>query len=99
MKINFLAGRVFVDDADLQMQCTEWQERTNTTRPSQATDVTPLARLVAEVAKGYLLPSTATDFGFVQPGQVSSGALVAMLGNSYSVVGRQNLYRAQAAPS
>ncbi len=99
VKINFLAGRVFVDDADLQMQCTEWQERTNTTRPSQATDVTPLARLVAEVAKGYLLPSTATDFGFVQPGQVSSGALVAVLGNSYSVVGRQNLGRAQAARS
>jgi hypothetical protein len=54
-------------------------------RPSQATDVTPVARLVEEVAKGYPLPATAADYGFAQPGQVSSGALVAMLGNSYSV--------------
>src|SRR5258707_14415351 len=28
---------------------------------------------------------TATDYGFAQPGQVTSGALVAVLGNSYSV--------------
>jgi transposase len=85
VKINFLAGRSFVDDADLQAQCVEWQERTNTMRPSQATDVTPVTRLVEEVAKGYPLPSTAADYGFAQPGQVTSGALVAVLGNSYSV--------------
>src|SRR5438105_1148628 len=85
VKINFLAGRLFIDDADLQAQCVEWQDSDNTTRPSQATDVTPASRLVEEVAKGYPLPSTATDYGFAEPGGVSSGALVAVLGNTYSV--------------
>ena len=85
MKGNFLAGRVFIDDADLQAQCAEWQARANTARPSQATDVPPLSRLVEEAAKGYPLPSTAADYGFAEPGRVSSGALVAVLGNSYSV--------------
>jgi len=85
VKINFLAGRSFINDGDLQVQCVEWQESDNATRPSQATDVTPLARLGEEVAKGYPLPSTAADYGFAEPGRVSSGALVAALGNNYSV--------------
>jgi transposase len=85
VKINFLAGRSFIDDADLQAQCVDWQERTNTVPPSQATDVTPVSRLAEEVAKGYPLPKTADDYGFAEPGQVSSGALVAVLGNHYSV--------------
>jgi len=85
VKINFLAGRSFINDADLQVQCTDWQDADNTTRPSQGTDVTPASRLVEEVAKGYPLPSTATDYGFAEPGRVSSGALVAALGNTYSV--------------
>jgi hypothetical protein len=85
VKINFLAGRSFVDDGDLRAQCVEWQEKSNTLRPSQATDVTPVTRLVDEVAKGYPLPSTAADYGFAEPGGVSSGALVAVLGNNYSV--------------
>jgi hypothetical protein len=85
VKINFLAGRSFIDDADLQAQCVDWQERTNTARPSQATEVTPVSRLVEEVANGYSLPKTAADYGFAEPGRVSSGALVAVLGNSYSV--------------
>jgi transposase len=85
VKTNFLVGRSFVDDADLALQCVQWQTRVNTERPSQATDVTPLARLVEEVAKGGTLPRTAADYGFAEPGKVSSGALVAVLGNSYSV--------------
>jgi transposase len=35
VKINFLAGRSFIDDADLQVQCVEWQDSDNATRPSQ----------------------------------------------------------------
>ncbi len=85
VKGNFLAGRSFINDADLQAQCLEWQDADNHTRPSQATDVTPASRLVEEVAKGYPLPKTAVDYGFAEPGRVSSGALVAMLGNTYSV--------------
>jgi transposase len=61
------------------------QAADNHTRPSQATDVTPASRLVEELAKGYPLPKTAADYGFAEPGRVSSGALVAMLGNTYSV--------------
>jgi Mu transposase, C-terminal domain len=53
--------------------------------PPQATDVTPLARLVEESAKGGMLPMTAADYGFAEPGKVSRGALVPALGNSYSV--------------
>jgi transposase len=85
VKTNFLVGRSFVDDADLAAQCVQWQTRVNTERPSQATDVTPLARLAEEVAKGGTLPMTAADYGFAEPGKVSSGAMVAVLGNSYSV--------------
>jgi transposase len=85
VKINFLAGRSFVNDADLQAQCLEWQDADNQARPSQATDVTPASRLVEEAAKGYPLPKTAADYGFAEPGRVSSGALVAVLGNTYSV--------------
>ncbi len=85
VKTNFLVGRSFVDDADLDAQCGQWQARVNTERPSQATDVTPLARLAEEIAKRGMLPLTASDYGFAAPGHVSSGAQVAMLGNSYSV--------------
>ena len=85
VKSNFLVGRTFVDDADLEAQCVQWQERVNTQRPSQATDVPPVARLAEEIAKGGTLPTTAADFGFAVPGRVSSGAFVAVLGNAYSV--------------
>src|SRR5215207_751010 len=84
-KTNFLVGRTFVDDADLEAQCLQWQLRVNTERPSQATDVTPLARLVEESAKGGTLPVTAGEYGFAEPGKVSRGALVPVLGNSSSV--------------
>jgi hypothetical protein len=84
-KTNFLVGRTFVDDADLEAQCDQWQARVNGQRVSQATDVTPLARLAEESAKGGTLPVTAVDYGFAEPGKVSRGAMVPILGNSYSV--------------
>ena len=84
-KTNFLVGRTFIDDADLEQQCLQWQARVNGERASQATNVTPLARLVDEIAKGGTLPMTASDYGFAAPGRVSNGALVAVLGNNYSV--------------
>jgi transposase len=86
VKGNFLAGREFADDADLAQQCTDWLEYANT-RPSQATDVPPVARLADEAAKGGALPASARagDYGFLHPGRVSAEALVAVLGNQYSV--------------
>jgi DNA replication protein DnaC len=41
--------------------------------------------LVEESATGGALPATAVDYGFAEPGKVSRGALVPMLGNNYSV--------------
>jgi hypothetical protein len=80
-----LVGRSFVDDADLEAQCGQWQTRVNTERVSQATDVTPLARLVEESARGGTLPITAGDYGLAEPGKVSRGAVVPVLRNNYSV--------------
>jgi transposase len=84
VKGNFLAGRDFADDADLAAQCAQWQGDANT-RPSQATDVAPLARVLEEAPKGGSLPATAHDYGFPHPGRVNAEALVAALGNQYSV--------------
>jgi transposase len=84
VKGNFLPGRVFADDADLAAQNAAWLEYANT-RASQATDVAPVTRLGAEAAQGGVLPATAADYGFAYPSQVSAEALVAVLGNRYSV--------------
>jgi hypothetical protein len=51
VKGNFLAGRVFADDADLGAQCAAWLTYANT-RPSQATDVAPGVRLADEATEG-----------------------------------------------
>src|SRR5260370_19011687 len=58
VKINFLAGRSFINDADLQVQCVEWQDSDNTSPPSQATHLTPAPRLAEEGATGHPTPST-----------------------------------------
>jgi transposase len=86
VKGNFLAGREFADDADLAQQTAAWLESANA-RPSQATDAPPLARLAEEAARGGPLPATAAggDYGFLHPGRVTAEALVAVLGNQYSV--------------
>jgi transposase len=86
VKGNFLAGRAFADDADLAQQTAAWLEYADA-RPSQATDVPPRERLAEEAARGGPLPATAAggDYGFLHPGRVTAEALVAVLGNQYSV--------------
>jgi len=84
VKGNFLAGRVFADDADLAAQAAAWREQANT-RPSAATGVPPCKRLPEEAAAGEALPATARDYGLCLAGQVSAESLVAVLGNRYSV--------------
>jgi transposase len=84
VKGNFLAGREFASDANLAQQCADWLAYANT-RASQATDLAPLARLVEEAATGGALPVAAADYGFLHPARVGSEALVAVLGNQYSV--------------
>ena len=84
VKGNFLPGRTFADDADLCVQAVHWQNEANT-RPSAATGCPPLDRLAEEAQSGGVLPGTAHDYGLFVPGQVSPEALVAVLGNRYSV--------------
>jgi transposase len=84
VKGNFLVGRAFLDDADLDRQVGDWQQQANT-RPSAATGLAPLQRLSAEAAQGGILPATAQDYGLLIAGQVSPEALVAVHGNRYSV--------------
>jgi transposase len=84
VKGSFLPGRSFADDADLVAQSAQWQETANT-RPNAATGVPPHERLAEEAAKGGMLPATARDYGLFLHGPVSAEALVAVLGNRYSV--------------
>jgi hypothetical protein len=84
VKGNFLAGRVFTDDADLAHQQAAWLTAVNT-RPSRATDLAPNDRLAEEAAKGGVLPDTAHDYGFLRSGRIGREALVAVEGNQYSV--------------
>ena len=84
VKGNFLPGRTFADEADLAVQTARWQEGANT-RPNAATGCPPTERLAEEALKGGALPATAYDYGLFLPGQVSPEALVAVLGNRYSV--------------
>ncbi|MEW5837157.1 MAG: IS21 family transposase [Pseudomonadota bacterium] len=84
VKGSFLSGRVFADDADLAVQQADWLDAVNT-RPSSATGVPPVERLPLEAARGDPLPATAQDYGFLHPSRVRADALVAVLGNQYSV--------------
>jgi transposase len=84
VKGNFLAGRDFADDPDLDRQAGEWLESVNT-RPSRATDVAPNDRLGEEAKQGGSLPTAAHDYGFFRPARVSREALVWVEGNQYSV--------------
>ncbi len=84
VKGNFLVGRRFADDADLAAQAATWVAQGNA-QPSQATGEIPVTRLSVEAAKGNPLPSTAHDYGILEPGVVSREALVAVHGNRYSV--------------
>jgi transposase len=84
VKGNFLAGRSFVDDADLVGQNDEWLHTANA-RPNAATSEPPNDRLRAEMAKGNPLPVTAADYGFPASAQANSESLVHVAGNTYSV--------------
>ncbi|MCL4508572.1 MAG: IS21 family transposase [Chloroflexi bacterium] len=84
VKGNFLVGRSFVDDVDLDQQCLDWLRSANC-RPSSATREPPILRLEAERAKGSPLPASATNYGFIESARVNREALVHVRGNVYSV--------------
>jgi len=84
VKGNFLVGRSFLDDADLERQNLEWLDAVNA-RPNSATGEPPILRLKAEEASGSVLPPTALDYGFAESARVNSESLVPVRGNAYSV--------------
>jgi hypothetical protein len=85
VKGNFIAGRIFHDDADLAEHCTQWLSHVNTERPSDATGKAPVVRLIEEQAAFGALPTTAQDYGFFDCVVVSREGLVAIETNRYSV--------------
>jgi transposase len=84
VKGNFLPGRGFADDADLASQASQWAADANV-RKNNATDEPPNDRLPMEAARGYKLPVTAADYGFLFSARVTTESLVHVRGNSYSV--------------
>jgi len=84
VKGNFLVGREFADDADLESQNREWLATANA-RANAATGQAPLERLKEEAAKGGRLPACACDYGFPESAQVTAQSLVHVAGNAYSV--------------
>ena len=84
VKGNFLPGRTFVDDADLEQQNADWLVGANA-RPSAATDEPPNLRLAQEALKGGKLPAEASDYALRESGQVSEESMVFHAGNAYSV--------------
>lgn len=85
VKANFLAGRTFHDDADLERECAVWLHRVNEERPSDATEQLPLALLGAERPHLKPLPATAPDYGVFDSVLVSRESLVTIATNRYSV--------------
>jgi transposase len=84
VKGGFGPDRTVLDDGDLAEQAADWVRAANT-RPNSATDLPPLLRLPEEVAKGGVLPATATDYGFRMSASVSRESTVPAEGNRYSV--------------
>ena len=85
VKGNFLAGRSFVDDADLALSCQQWLHQVNTARPSDATEQAPVALLVEERARFGPLPAQTSDYGFIDLVQVTRESVVRLVTNCYSV--------------
>ncbi|MHB1414184.1 MAG: IS21 family transposase [Chloroflexota bacterium] len=84
VKGNFLAGRSFLDDADLAAQSEEWLAAANA-RPNAATGQPPTDRLADEVARGNPLALAAGDYGFPECAHANAESLVHVAGNVYSV--------------
>jgi hypothetical protein len=85
VKGNFLAGRTFYDDADLEHERALWIDQVNEVRPSDATEQVPRVLLTVEQPKFGPLPLMAADYGFFDTVKVSRESMVAIATNRYSV--------------
>jgi transposase len=84
VKGNFLPGRRFADNADLEEQTAEWIERANL-RESDATGAPPGELVKEEAAKGGKLPDGVQDYGFPRSANVTAESLIHLRRNVYSV--------------
>lgn len=85
VKGNFLAGRSFYDDLDLEQQTQAWLYEVNEVRLSSATEQVPRVRLAEERRQLGKLPAAAADYGFFDSVLVSRESLVTIATNRYSV--------------
>lgn len=85
VKSNFLPGRSFHDERDLEEQCSDWLRQVNSERPSDATGELPADLLAQEHPRFASLPAQAADYGFFDSVVVSREGLVAIETNRYSV--------------
>jgi len=85
VKGNFLAGRRFYDDLDLEQQNRQWLQTVNEVRKSDATQEIPVKRLREEGPHFGLLPASAADYGFFDSVLVNQESLVNIETNRYSV--------------
>jgi transposase len=85
VKGNFLAGRSFYDDLDLEQQNRQWLHEVNEVRKSRATEQLPVLRLAEERPHFGLLPASAADYGFFDSVLVNQESLVNIETNRYSV--------------
>jgi transposase len=85
VKGNFLAGRSFYDDMDLEQQNRQWLHAVNAVRVCSATQQIPNLRLAEERRQLGKLPATAYDYGFFESVLVTRESLVILETNRYSV--------------
>lgn len=85
VKGNFLAGRSFYDDLDLEQQAQAWLYEVNEVRVCSATEQIPSVRLAEERRQLGKLPAVAPDYGFFDSVLVSRESLVVIATNRYSV--------------
>ena len=85
VKGNFLAGRTFYDDADLERETQTWLTYVNDERPSDATERLPRQLLLDERPHFGPLGAVAHDYGMFESVKVSRESLVAFATNRYSV--------------
>jgi transposase len=85
VKGNFLAGRSFYDDIDLEQQNRQWLHVVNAVRMCSASQQIPNLRLAEERRQLGKLPATAYDYGFFESVLVTRESLVIIETNRYSV--------------
>ena len=85
VKGNFLAGRTFYDDADLEQENHTWLRHVNDERLSDATERLPRQLLRDEQPHFGALPAVAHDYGMFESVKVTRESLVAIATCRYSV--------------